>query len=587
MLMIFFGRQFKFGAKKNSMFGTRAALRRMAALLLSMPFIALTAVAQEPLQFNVPYRCADGTTYIIEKCGPYGRFEMCTWREEKNGQVITTANSERTQMYGRLKPCPVQAAAKPAATTGKPAQPGQPMNPPYMNEFPSVNRVMKEIQGSSPQDTALRQTGAFRQLKQILQDSTGDRWLRNQLTPDETRIYGEYDVAYNTLGKQTNFPLGGYGTDPKFHEELFTRFSMPGVRAAYDKANAESLARHQQFVAANNPPASNAGAQPSTGRGNPALINDPTAVATRRCLELGGAELECVGKGFLDGIIGMTGIDPAKITAPARAGLRVTGSYKDNSGIQLVFGDDSVAIAGCGKLVTDGHGYTVGKIGSQLAIQIQNQPKAILLAFGPDGKLVGPGATDVTGRVIVGYHNVTMYKRYTKDNSIVPGSAYTERVPDYGPATTRCTIGPLPTAGSNSSAGNALMNVLETLDPTKSEAEKARDAAKSETPPGPRLVGIYTSAGGLKLDFETDTVILDCAQAHARQKYTVQNTPAQILITVQNGATPISLAMQTNGSLSGPASVNVSGKLVTDVTDQGVQFALTSATCAVGTMVSK
>ena len=579
MLMKFFGRQFDRGA--------RVVLRGGAAALLGVTFVALAAAAQEPLQFNVPYKCADGTQYVIEKCAPYGRFEMCTWREEKNGQVIVTANSERTQMYGRLKPCPVQAAAKPAAP-GQPAKPGQPMNPPYMKEFPSVDRVMKEIQGSDPKDTMLRQTGAFRQLKQILQDSTGDRWFRNQLTPDETRIYGEYDVAYNTLGKQTDFPLGGYGTDRKFQEELFTKFSMTGVRAAYDKANAESLARHEQFVAANKPPAANtANSQPAAARGNPALVNDPTLVATRRCLELGGAELECVGKGFLSGIFTTVGGDPSKITAPSHAGLRITGSYKDNSGMQLVFGDDSVAISGCGKLIPDGHGYTVGKIGSQLAIQIQNQPKAILLALGPDGKLVGPGATDVTGRVIVGYHDVTMYKRYTKDNSIVPGSAYTERVPDYGPATARCTIGPLPTAESSSSAGNALINVLETLDPTKSETEKSRDAAKQETAPGPRLVGIYTSAGGLKLDFETDTVVLDCAQAHARQKYTVQNTPAQVLITVQTGASAISLALQSNGSLSGPASVNVNGKLVTDITDQGVQFAPTSATCAVGTMVSK
>ncbi len=579
MLMKFFGRQFNFEA--------RVVLRGIAAAMLGITFVALAAAAQEPLQFNVPYKCADGTQYVIEKCAPYGRFEMCTWREEKNGQVVVTANSERTQMYGRLKPCPVQVAAKPAAP-GQPTKPAQPMNPPYMKEFPSVDRVMKEIQGSDPKDTMLRQTGAFRQLKQILQDTIGDRWLRNQLTPDETRIYGEYDVAYNTLGKQSDFPLGGYGTDRKFQEELFTRFSMTGVRAAYDKANAESLARHEQFVAANKPPpANNAGAQPAAARGNPALVNDPTSVATRRCLELGGAELECVGKGFLSGIFTTVAGDPSKITAPSHAGLSVTGSYKDNNGIQLVFSDDSVAISGCGKLIPDGHGYTVGKIGSQLAIQIQNQPKAILLALGPDGKLVGPGATDVTGRVIVGYHDVTMYKRYTKDNSIVPGSAYTERVPDYGPATVRCTIGPLPTAESVSSAGNALVNVLETLDPTKSEAEKARDAAKQETAPGPRLVGIYTSAGGLKLDFETDTVILDCAQAHARQKYTVQNTPTQVLITVQNGASAISLALQTNGSLSGPASVNVSGKLVTDITDQGVQFAPTSATCAVGTMVSK
>src|SRR4029077_12825870 len=136
----------------------------------------------------------------------------------------------------------------PGATTQAPQSTG-PLNPPYLKEFPSVDRVLKEIQGSSPQDTKLKQYGAFRQLRQIVQDSTGDRWFQNKLTPDETRIYGEYDVAYNKLGTETDFPLGGYGTDSKFRQELYTRFGMTGVRAAVDKANAVFDARHQQHVA--------------------------------------------------------------------------------------------------------------------------------------------------------------------------------------------------------------------------------------------------------------------------------------------------------------------------------------------------
>jgi hypothetical protein len=207
--------------------------------------------------------------------------------------------------------------------------------------------------------------------------------------------------------------------------------------------------------------------------------------------------------------------------------------------------------------------------------------------MGPDGKLTGPGTVDVTGRVIIGYHTVTTYKRYTSTNQIVPGSAVSTQVPDYGPATARCTIGPLPTAASTSAAGNSLINVLDLLDPTTSEDAKNKEYAKRQTPPGPRLVGTYASAGGLKLEFETDTVVIDCQQAHARQKYSVQNTPAQVVITVQNGSAPISLAMQANGSLAGAASVNVFGKLVTNITNSGVVFAPTSASCAAGTLIAK
>jgi hypothetical protein len=147
-------------------------------------------------------------------------------------------------------------------------------------------------------------------------------------------------------------------------------------------------------------------------------------------------------------------------------------------------------------------------------------------------------------------------------------------------------IGPLPTATSTSAAGNSLLNVLDLLDPTTTEDAKNKEYAKRQTPPGPRLIGTYASAGGLKFEFETDTVILDCQQAHARQKYSIQNTPSQLVLTVQNGSSPITLAIQQNGSLTGPASVNVFGKLLQAITQTGVAFAPTSASCSAATLTT-
>src|SRR3984893_1973676 len=90
--------------------------RRAAATLAAFAIcLALTAssLAQEPLQINVPYRCSDGTSYIINECHPISRGrEICTWREEKNGQLVTEAYSIRTQMYGRIQGCPPDNAAK-------------------------------------------------------------------------------------------------------------------------------------------------------------------------------------------------------------------------------------------------------------------------------------------------------------------------------------------------------------------------------------------------------------------------------------------------------------------------------------------
>jgi hypothetical protein len=58
-------------------------ISRLAALLLVSMTCAAVLAAQEPLQFNVPYRCADGTVYIIQRCEKNARGgEMCAWREE-------------------------------------------------------------------------------------------------------------------------------------------------------------------------------------------------------------------------------------------------------------------------------------------------------------------------------------------------------------------------------------------------------------------------------------------------------------------------------------------------------------------------
>src|SRR6185437_10332857 len=82
------------------------------------------------------------------------------------------------------------------------------------------------------------------------------------------------------------------------------------------------------------------------------LSNDPTAVATRRCLELGGDNLACVGKGLgsglMDMITGGTGLE--SITGPGRAGVVLSGTYGGGVATNVSFGGDSGTLNGCGKL---------------------------------------------------------------------------------------------------------------------------------------------------------------------------------------------------------------------------------------------
>src|SRR5688572_25460166 len=74
----------------------------------------------------------------------------------------------------------------------------QATNPPYLSQMPSMERVTAEIKGADAMDTAARRMGAFWQLMQIIQELAGQRLWRNQLTPDEGRLLGQYRLGYST-----------------------------------------------------------------------------------------------------------------------------------------------------------------------------------------------------------------------------------------------------------------------------------------------------------------------------------------------------------------------------------------------------
>src|SRR6185503_21323631 len=129
------------------------------AILVLVP-LALFVSAQEtlpPIQFNVPYRCTDGTTYIIQRCEMGRKGEVCFYRIEKNGQLETESYNVRSQMTGWMTACPpppqpqAAPAGSPSVQTG-PA-PGQPLNPPYLSEMPPPERVLAALKGATPKAT--------------------------------------------------------------------------------------------------------------------------------------------------------------------------------------------------------------------------------------------------------------------------------------------------------------------------------------------------------------------------------------------------------------------------------------------------
>ena len=160
----------------------------------------------------------------------------------------------------------------------------QATNPPYLSQMPSMERVKAEVKGADAMDTAARQMGAFWQLQEIIKNLAGPRFYRNQLTPDEGRLIGQYRYGYSTaeqpyvhIQKSPSHPdkpkwyklHAFYEQDEGFLDELLQQFFSPEFRAAYYRATGKQppqSATSQPTTRLTAPPT----AQPSAAAGRSA-----------------------------------------------------------------------------------------------------------------------------------------------------------------------------------------------------------------------------------------------------------------------------------------------------------------------------
>ena len=298
----------------------------------------------------------------------------------------------------------------------------QTANTNYTNDYPSVDRVKAEIKGSDPTDTLARQVAVFTYLSTQIDRIKLNRDYRGPYTPDETRVMTRLQRSPPIRSRRTtpnptppprrrpsSVSTANYEMDPTFRKDWTKRLIGPQGQHAYKGAQADLAANQQRHYNQEMQTYNDAKKQQEAAAKNPAgLSNDPTAVATRRCLELGGDTTACMGKSFLGGLMGMVGLDTNTLTGPTHSGVVLSGRYHNPSTLASIsFGDDTAAIQDCGKLVADGHAYTIHKSPSSLDIVIENEPRPIQLSMRPDGALTGPGPVDVKGRIIIGYHTVT------------------------------------------------------------------------------------------------------------------------------------------------------------------------------------
>ncbi len=530
-----------------------------AAVAALTPVIG--AFGQAPPVLNTPYVCANGITYTVTVCKPYGADQWCETVEKQNGNLVTTMDSSWSSMTGRLAGCTISApsTSSPANTSGatQPQPSGgaqQSFNPPYLKEFPTVNQIMTQLKGSSAQDTAYRQLTALHEFAQMIAALAGQRAAQNQLTPDEARIITSYFNAYTNLAKSTANPQDAYANSPQFIASLFTTFNMPTIQQLWQNANAMS-------------------GQP-TGDNAPRPLpptNDPSQIAMRRCFELGGSALQCVSSGMGEGLKQFMGFDLSALTGSAKPGLIILGTYTASSKLFFAFDDKGVNIDSCGQMVQGTHNYSVSVSNGKYVINIANQPQTLLLTLGSDGKASGPAAQDITGQKITGYDVVTNLKT----------GAQVSKTPIYAPITVHCNVGSLtPGAavavdpGLPSSAPTMLSAIGTVLDTLSGDAPK-----QLMLPPGPRMAGVFTGTGGMKIQFNDGSAIVDCAQAHILTPYSVSLQAGTAVVTVNNGSNPFNLVVQADGSLKGSGTATINGKTMTALSGSEPVFTPTSASC--------
>ena len=399
-----FGSELEVGSAESCPMPAVFARRAVASLALVLLLAgAVARAAQAPPILNSPYVCANGIAYIVSVCKPYRADQWCETTETQNGRLVTKMDSSWSSMTGRLQGCTNAAAGKPAsaapsAPATAPAQPAsgaqQSFNPPYLREFPTVDQIMAQVKGSSAQDTVYRQLTALHEFAQMIAALAGPRMQQNKLTADEARILTSYFNAYTALAKATPNPQDAYAGKNDFTASLFQIFHMPTIQQLWETGN--KITASQQ------------------GGGNTQSTlpptTDPATLAARRCVELGGSAMQCLGGALSTGSQQLIGINLDAMTSSGKTGLVLYGTYNGTTGLHFDFSDANVDIGGCGQMVKGVHGYSLGVAGGALAIKIDNQPQPLAMSLDPGKKMAGPAMQQITGQKVVGYYVETNLK---------------------------------------------------------------------------------------------------------------------------------------------------------------------------------
>ena len=464
----------------------------------------------------------------------------------------------------------------------------QATNPPYMAQFPTVEKVVKAMEMPDPRESALRKLGALWQLQEVIRQLSGRREFRG-LLPDEAKVLGEYQVAEYYIGKAIDsaFP-GPYGNagkvslnTPYRYMRTDVRFGIEGVELAkvlpvsvleqFYQSAGNDRARRLAQARADSVATARAEALPVDPA--PTKLQQEQA-AMRRCAESGRSETQCmmegIGKSFMDMTTSAVPMLGELLKKNPLYGVRVAGEYPGTNKLSFTFFTEYVTV-GCGDLEKSNKGYTTAVVPEGVRITISSEPRPIVLTMRADGRLAGAGPTDITGQVVVGWEQWT---RTWSDGRVEP---YTK--PVYATFTRRCNIVSLAASGPSppeATASNAIGSVMGVLGGSEQNLPKP-------TPAGLRMAGEYGTQAALDIEFRPEGAILGCGPVAVLKPYTVTFQGGRVVVSIANGASPLALALGADRRLTGSGSVKVDGRQATGASGNGgLTYVPRSATCPVG-----
>ena len=587
-----------------------ARCRRLAPVLVALALTIPLAAQQPSFPQAGVYRCTNGFVLTISRCGKIQGADACNFKIENKGQVLMDSPGAPDGVSKIVRKCkgedvesqPGPSSPRKAAAT----------DPPYLSEMPAPARILAEIKGKDAEDMGERQMGAFRALVQIIDDMAwglGHRYVNDadsrKATLDERQLRFAYETAYADLWHKVSNKEGHvYDHDLTLRNELLSKFFSENFRTQYFQSNKNEAAEYAAFEKRMNPTAPAGAAQ--NGPAGQHYATDAGSVAVRKCVESGRSDIECLGEGMKVGLADLAGKDSfmAKVLQGNKdPGLRLTGTYSA-AGVSMTFQQDYVVFS-CNGLMPDPHPYSVQLNGSQVKVTVMAGP--VTFSY-QDGKLVGPGATNVPGRVQSGppvATHGTAYQTHTEKewvnptafNSFAPGEVHSDGMGFYvnrktmgtdavqttryeiptEPKTVRCNLAVIPATGETPRIADTVNTFI------------GSNTSKSvNTKPGLRLNGTYSTPGGLTIDFRDDSATLECNEADNSEGYAVVPEGGRLVVKFDNKTGPFSLVFQPNGSLAGQGSIDVAGRRIIQGTGNDPNhFVPANARCTVSTLVAE